>query len=108
MKTGQKRALDLCEQMVSGRCGHLARDGVAGSHRGLGDSQGADFFINSSSPVSPFADSIPVRHREHAAIVAAIGTVDAGAARTAAAAHILETVALIERTIERSNAPAVT
>jgi DNA-binding GntR family transcriptional regulator len=67
----------------------------------------ADFFINSSSPVSPFADSIPGRHREHAAIVAAIETGDAEGARTAASAHIFETVALIQRTIGRSTAPAV-
>ena len=66
----------------------------------------ADFFINSSSPVSPFADSIPGRHREHASILAAIEAGDAEAARTAASAHILETVALIQRTIERHSGPA--
>lgn len=67
----------------------------------------ADFVINSSSPVSPFADTIPYRHREHAAIVAAIETGDSEAARIAASAHILETVTLIERTIERSGAPTM-
>ena len=51
----------------------------------------ADFFINSSSPVSPFADRIPRRHREHAAIVAAIERGDPEAARTAASSHILNT-----------------
>lgn len=51
----------------------------------------ADFFINSSSPVSPFADRIPRRHREHAAIVAAIERGDPEGARTAASSHILNT-----------------
>ena len=67
----------------------------------------ADFFINSSSPVSPFADSIPGRHREHEVIVAAIEAGDSEAARAAAAAHIFNTVALIQRTIARSSSPAV-
>jgi len=65
----------------------------------------ADFFINSSSPVSPFADSIPGRHREHGVIVAGIEAGDPEAARTAASAHIFDTVALIQRTIERSSGP---
>lgn len=67
----------------------------------------ADFFINASSPVSPFADSIRGRHREHAAIVAAIETGDAEAARTAASKHIFATVALIHHTIKRGGSGGV-
>ena len=35
VKTGQKSALDLREQVVTDGCGRAARDGVAGSHRAL-------------------------------------------------------------------------
>jgi DNA-binding GntR family transcriptional regulator len=64
----------------------------------------ADFFINSSSVVSPFADSIPSRQREHRTILAALEAGDAEAARTAASTHIFGTVALIEQTAKRSGA----
>ncbi len=59
----------------------------------------ADFYINSSAAVSPFADHVSARHHDHSEIVAALEAADADAASAAAAAHIIGTVALIEVTI---------
>jgi DNA-binding GntR family transcriptional regulator len=60
----------------------------------------ADFFINGSAAVSPFADSVGERHGDHARIVAALEAGDPEAARAAASEHIFGTVALIEQAIE--------
>jgi DNA-binding GntR family transcriptional regulator len=67
----------------------------------------ADFFINTAAAASPIADQISARHRDHGAIVAALEAGDPQAARVAASAHIVGTVALIEQTIVRSGARGV-
>jgi DNA-binding GntR family transcriptional regulator len=61
----------------------------------------ADFFVNASANVSPFAHSVPERHDEHARIVAGIETADADLAQAAASEHILSTLTLIDRAVER-------
>ncbi|MEA2271987.1 MAG: hypothetical protein QOI98_695 [Solirubrobacteraceae bacterium] len=59
----------------------------------------ADFFINASSVISPFADTVGERHDDHVRIVAALEAGDPEAARAAASQHIYGTVELIERAI---------
>lgn len=66
----------------------------------------SDFFINGVALVSPFADALDARHADHEAIVAALEPGDAEAARRAAEAHILGTVALIEAAVRRGEHPA--
>jgi DNA-binding GntR family transcriptional regulator len=68
---------------------------------GAGMYDRADFFINGSASVSPFADALAERQDDHARIVAALEAGDPDAARTAASEHILGTVALIERAVEQ-------
>jgi DNA-binding GntR family transcriptional regulator len=54
-----------------------------------------DFFINSSTPVSPLGAALAERQTEHEEIVKAIADRDAEAARVAASRHISRTVDLI-------------
>lgn len=61
----------------------------------------ADFFINGSASVSPFADAVEERQNDHARIVDALDAGDRRAARAAASRHIFGTVALIEQAIRR-------
>ena len=60
----------------------------------------ADFFINGSASLSPFAGTVESRHQEHGRILEALEAGDAEAARSAASDHIAGTVALIERALE--------
>jgi DNA-binding GntR family transcriptional regulator len=59
----------------------------------------ADFFINSSTPVSPLGAALADRQADHEAIVAAIAVRNAEAARQAASHHIAGTVELIRGAI---------
>ena len=61
----------------------------------------ADFFINSSTAISPFADNLHERQADHARVLAALEAGDPDAARSAAADNITGTIALIERTLRR-------
>lgn len=57
----------------------------------------ADFFINSSSPGSPFGTGLAERHADHEAILSAIADRDPEAARKSASDHIRKTVDLIKQ-----------
>ena len=85
---------------------HSLVHGMAGTRivetLGAGMYDRADFFINGSAAVSPFADAVAERQRDHGHIVAALEAGDPEAARVAAAQHIFGTVALIERAIRTS------
>jgi DNA-binding GntR family transcriptional regulator len=59
----------------------------------------SDFLINGATPVSPLADSVAARHRDHQAIIARLEQGDEEGARAEATAHIRGTVPLIEATI---------
>jgi DNA-binding GntR family transcriptional regulator len=63
----------------------------------------SDFLINGATPVSPLADAIAARHRDHRAIIAALERGDDQRARLQAEGHIRATVPLIEKTIAASH-----
>jgi DNA-binding GntR family transcriptional regulator len=58
-----------------------------------------DFFINSSTPISPLAQSLAERHADHEEIIEAIAERDADAAAAAASDHIAKTVDLIRMAV---------
>ena len=74
---------------------------------GAGMYDRADFYINGSALGSPFSYSVPERQDGHEKVVSAIARRDTEAARTAASAHILGTVLLIEDAIARTGARGI-
>jgi DNA-binding GntR family transcriptional regulator len=61
----------------------------------------ADFYINSSTDVSPLGSALAERHADHQAIVAGIAERDPATARAAAERHIVVTVDLIKKELRK-------